>query len=172
MHCLGWDELKSIVRIIVDIATIMDKDGVDLYFLNRATVLNVTSSQQVDHLFQQPPSGLTPITPVLQHVLQAKKQVMMEKKLLILIATDGAPTNAQGEIDTPSLKRVLLHERNLQRCFVTFLACTDDDATMKYLDEWDNRIPHLDGKRKEEESHQTDRTGAANLTASCIQWIC
>jgi hypothetical protein len=32
----------------------MDKDGLDIYFLNRATVRNVTSSFQLQGVFQQP----------------------------------------------------------------------------------------------------------------------
>ena len=32
-----WEELKNTVSIIVDIASVMDKDGLDVYFLNRAT---------------------------------------------------------------------------------------------------------------------------------------
>src|SRR5690242_4735807 len=64
---------------------------VDLYFLNRATLLHVTSSAQLHGVFAQPPSGLTPTTPVLQHVLAAKKDVIVEKKLLVIILTDGSP---------------------------------------------------------------------------------
>ena len=32
-----WDELKNTAGIIVDIGAVMDKDGLDCYFLNRAT---------------------------------------------------------------------------------------------------------------------------------------
>jgi hypothetical protein len=122
----------------------MDKDGLDLYFLNRATVLNVTSSEQVAGVFNAPPAGLTPTTPVLQHVLAAKKAISVERKVLIIIATDGAPTNAQGEIDTAGLRHVLASERDPNRFYVQFIACTDDDSTMEYLNDWDKTLPHLD----------------------------
>src|SRR4051812_34223468 len=82
-----WDELKHTASIIVDIAAVMDKDGLDIYFLNRATMLNVTASEQLNPVFAQPPSGLTPTAPVLRHVLNAKRSC--EKKVLIVIATDG-----------------------------------------------------------------------------------
>ena len=114
--------------------------GLDLYFLNRATMLNVTSSQQLHDVFSAPASGLTPITPVLQHVLEAKKAIALERKLLVVIATDGAPTNPQGQVDTASLRRVLM-ARNTDKVFVTFLACTDDDSTMDYLNKWDKYVP-------------------------------
>jgi hypothetical protein len=118
--------------------------GLDLYFLNRATVLNVTSSEQVANVFNAPPGGLTPTTPVLQHVLQAKRAISAEKKVLVIIATDGAPTNAQGEVDTAGLRHVLTAERDPSRFHVQFIACTDDDSTMAYLNEWDRKIPSLD----------------------------
>lgn len=76
---------------------------------------HVTSSQQLNQVFAHPASGLTPITPVLKHVLQEKKAVALEKNLLIIIATDGAPTNAAGEIDTAALKHVLVSERNIEK---------------------------------------------------------
>jgi hypothetical protein len=82
-----WAELKQTVQIIIDIAAVLDKDGVDLYFLNRATVLNVTSSAQVEAVFANPPAGLTPTTPVVQSVLAAKRAVAAEKKVLMIIAT-------------------------------------------------------------------------------------
>lgn len=115
-----------------------------MYFLNRATVLNVTSSEQVAPVFAAPPAGLTPTTPVLRHVLQAKKAVSAEKKVLIVIATDGAPTNAQGEVDTAGLHHVLTAERDASRVHVSFVACTDDPSTVAYLNEWDRKMPNLD----------------------------
>jgi len=139
-----WTELKQTVSIIIDIASVMDKDGVDLYFLNRATVTGVTSSEQVAGVFAAPPAGLTPTTPVLQHVLQAKKQVAAEKRVLVIIATDGAPTNQRGEVDIAGLKHVLQAERDPTRFHVQFIACTDDDSSVAYLNEWDNTLPNVD----------------------------
>ena len=118
--------------------------GLDLYFLNRATMLSVTSSQQLHDVFASPAAGLTPITPVLQHVLQAKKAIALERKLLVVIATDGAPTNPQGQVDTAGLRHVLEAERNTDRVHVQFVACTDDNSTVAYLNEWDRQIKNLD----------------------------
>jgi hypothetical protein len=119
--------------VIIDIAAVMDKDGVDVYFLNRATVLNVTSSEQIAPVFASPPAGLTPTNPVLQHVLQAKKAISQEKKVLIVILTDGQPTNAQGEVDIPGLKATMTTGRDANRFYVTFVACTDDVSAMRQL---------------------------------------
>lgn len=139
-----WDELKQSVGIIVDLAAVMDPDGLDLYFLNRATLHGVTSSEQLHAVFAQPPSGLTPITDVLKHVLHAKRTQIQERKLLILIFTDGAPTNKAGYVDTNALKNVLLYERDPKRVFVSIIACTDEDSTMDYLNGWDRTMNNLD----------------------------
>lgn len=67
----------------------MDANGVDVYFLNRDPVMNVTNMQTMMHVFNSPPNGLTPLVPALRRILAAKRSQTFEKKLLILIATDG-----------------------------------------------------------------------------------
>lgn len=140
-----WDELKQIVSITVDIGSVLDPDGLDIYFLNRPPLLRVKDSSQLLPAFAQPPNGLTPITRALRHILQAKQKEIQERKLLIIIATDGQPTDDQGSIDIAGLERVLKYERKMpERTLVTFCACTDDDQAVGYLNKWDARIPFVD----------------------------
>ena len=75
--------------IVTDICAVMDSNGVDVYFLNRDPALNVTNPQNMRHVFNSPPQGLTPLVPALRRVLAAKRNQTFEKKLLILVATDG-----------------------------------------------------------------------------------
>ena len=67
----------------------MDSNGVDVYFLNREPMLNMTNTQAMHHLFNARPQGLTPLVPVLRRILNSKRSLTYQKKLLILIATDG-----------------------------------------------------------------------------------
>lgn len=67
----------------------MDANGVDIYFLNREPLLNVTNTQAIRPVFNQPPAGLTPLAPAIRRILAAKRSQAYEKKLLLLIATDG-----------------------------------------------------------------------------------
>jgi hypothetical protein len=47
--------------------------------------------------------------------------------LLVLIATDGVPTNDNGQQDIKPLEHALRHERHpINRIPVTIIACTDD----------------------------------------------
>jgi hypothetical protein len=52
-------------------------------------MLNVTNGQYVGQAFNIPPKGLTPLVPALRAILAAKRNQSFEKKLLILVATDG-----------------------------------------------------------------------------------
>ncbi len=77
------------VTIVSELAIVLDSNGIDIYFLNRPPVLNVTDARLVTQQFNQPPKGLTPITPALRKILAAKRSIAYEKKLVVVIATDG-----------------------------------------------------------------------------------
>ncbi len=55
---ISGDELKQTVSIVVDLASVFDPDGVDVYFLNREPVLHVQNSEQLVPIFAIPPSGI------------------------------------------------------------------------------------------------------------------
>jgi hypothetical protein len=54
---LAGDELKQTVSIVIDLASVLDPDGVDIYFLNREPMLNVRSSEELIPMFAVPPEG-------------------------------------------------------------------------------------------------------------------
>ena len=141
-----WDELRHVVSIVVDLAATLDPDGIDLYFLNRQPLLRVTDSSQLIETFSQIPNGATPLTRVLNYVLDLKRPHVHDRKLLILIATDGLPTDANGQDDLDGLEKVLRYERYpaIERMHVTFLACTNDLSSVAYLNQFDRKIPHVD----------------------------
>jgi hypothetical protein len=51
------DELKQTVSIVVDLASVLDPDGVDVYFLNREPMLHVRSSSELENIFAMEPEG-------------------------------------------------------------------------------------------------------------------
>lgn len=64
---------------------------------------------------------------------------------MIIIATDGQPTDQFGSTDIDGLERVLKYERKEpERALITFCACTDDDQAVGYLNKWDAKIPFVD----------------------------
>ncbi len=79
-------------------------------------------------LFFSIKKGPTPIVPVLRRVLHDKKHEIEERKLLILLATDGVPTDNQGHRDIRSFEYVLRNERKpTNRIPITIIACTGED---------------------------------------------
>jgi len=52
------DELKHTVSIVVDLASVLDPDGVDIYFLNREPMFNVRNSEELIPMFAVPPEGI------------------------------------------------------------------------------------------------------------------
>ncbi|CAF0968552.1 unnamed protein product [Didymodactylos carnosus] len=50
-----WDELKQTVSIVVDLASVLDPDGADVYFLNREPMLHVHNSSELENIFAMEP---------------------------------------------------------------------------------------------------------------------
>lgn len=137
-----WDELKHTVSIIMELATVLDKDGIDLYFLNRPPVYNVFSIEQVHSVFQFLPNGYTPLTQAIDRIFKEKESVIKEGKLLLIIATDGEPTDHMGNSTIEQfIKRLTNRPKNV---FVSIMACTDNDESMKYLNNLDKITDGID----------------------------
>lgn len=138
-----WGELCTTVSIIVDLATALDRTGVDVFFLNRPALLGVTDASQIQNAFQQGPRGYTPIMNSMFEIEAMKADVLKERRLLLILATDGEPTDTHGNrqtsefIDYVSKKPKTLH--------LSIVACTDEENSIEYLDSLIERgIPNLD----------------------------
>jgi hypothetical protein len=119
-----WDELKATTRVVVEIATCLDADGIDLYFLNRGKISNCFSNQVVEDAFAAPPCGYTPISRILRQVFKDKAAVLVEKKMLLILATDGEPSNDSGTVDIATMKHILTSERDPYKVAVSILVCS------------------------------------------------
>lgn len=130
-----YDELKESVKIICEVATILDKDGVDLFFLNNGTYKNVKDIVTVNELFKKHPRGTTPLVHTIRN---AYASIDGEKKTLLIIATDGEPNEG-----VDAFEKTLTTERP-KDTYVTIMACTNDDSAIGYLDRFDDIIPSVD----------------------------
>jgi hypothetical protein len=142
-----WQELKKTVTIIIEVATLLDKNGIDVYFLNRPGLRNVSDPQLIASSFEPAPNGFTPLTRTIAQAISDKQESLIEKKLLIIVATDGEPTNDIGETEgeIKKMKHMLKYDRTPRdKIFTTILACTDQSSIMDYLDRWDKKLPNLD----------------------------
>ena len=138
-----WDELKQFAKISLEIANIFNPEGVDVHFLNRPSARRVQNIQNLEPFLANKPGGFTPIRRVLQAVLAENNRMQLaERKLLIIIVSDGEPTDDSGRSDIPGLKQILQNRDAF--VYTSIIACTDEDSVMDYLNNWDKYIPRLD----------------------------
>ena len=91
-----WDELIYFSNISIEIASVFNPKGCDVYFLNRyrMPIRNITDPREIEFYFHDIPDGYTPLTNVFQSVLQNNPESSLnDEKLLIIIVTDGEPSN-------------------------------------------------------------------------------
>ena len=145
MKARRWDELQYYSNISIEIASLFNPNGCDVFFLNRGVVRNVKTSRDLQGHFQNPPSGFTPLRDTFNNVINDNYEASRERKLLVIILTDGEPTDAYGrKSEVAEFKRCLKERQPINNIFVTIVACTDDDNAISYLDRWDREIKHLD----------------------------
>jgi hypothetical protein len=138
-----WDELKNFSKISIDLANIFNPEGIDIHFLNRPAARNVRTLNDLEPYLVNKPSGFTPMRRTLETVLRENNvRSLAERKLLIVIVTDGEPTDDSGREDINGFKYVL--ESRNKNVYTTIVSCTDEDNTMDYLNNWDRIIPRLD----------------------------
>ena len=133
-----WEELKSVVKIILDIAMIFDTNGIDIFFLNRDPIYNATSFKMIDCIL---PYGRTPLTEKYNFIFERYQS--SEKPVLFVIATDGVPTNSNGYEGYKRFERCMMN-KNHNKFFVSFLACSDQDDDVSYLNKLDKKVPNID----------------------------
>jgi len=128
-----WDELKDVIKMVIELSTLFDQDGIDLHFLNRKGYRNVTSFERVRRCFKKKPSGTTPLSKAIGKALRRQTG----KPMLLIIATDGKPDNL-------SKFTRLLKNRDCNSVFVSILACSDREKDVGYLNKLDREIPNVD----------------------------
>ncbi|CAF4128828.1 unnamed protein product [Rotaria socialis] len=106
---------------------------------------NVKDPQTVNQIFSNPPRGYTPLVSALQSIFQLPATRRgYDKKVLVFIATDGAPTDDYGNINVQDLEHVMNVVRQIETTHVMFLICTDDSTCVDYLNEWKNTMANVD----------------------------
>ncbi|CAF0816623.1 unnamed protein product [Adineta ricciae] len=140
-----WSRLQKTVSIVVDLASTLDPNGVDVYFLNRDPVLHVRNSKELVATFAEEPSGPTSVTKILRNILHMKRDEIQQRNLLIVLATDGLPTDDAGHTELAPFEHVLEKERiPINKIPMTIIACTNDREIMRYLNFLDKHVPYLD----------------------------
>ena len=139
-----WMELKKLAAALIDIITVTNPNGLDLYFLNRGTQKNINDMTGLSSVFSVDPDGSTNISRKLNEIYDNKKNLLINnKQLLIIVITDGEPTDGTSN-PRSNLFNVITNLTKNGNVHVSFAECTDQEEDMEYLDRWDNRIKNFD----------------------------
>jgi len=167
-----YDELRSGAGHIVEIIAAIDDDGFDLYTLNKvhngdqvesqygdfggSRFVNICDPRQVENIFSTPPHGRTPLNGAVNAALHDHEMKNNGKPLMLLISTDGCPTDGNSMDDARRQLERTIHGRNRGSVFVTFIACSDMDDDIDFLDAFDDPPRYL---HRTNRSHEQGSTG-------------
>jgi hypothetical protein len=140
-----WLELKKLAAVIIQFVTSVNDNGLDLYFLNRQKICNVNSLSGLQNIFNLPPQGSTNISNALLEIYEDKKYVLGHKKLLIVVVTDGEPTDNTKNPRTTLFNTIqYIVSDGSNNVHISFAECTDNSEDMQYLDDWDGLLQNFD----------------------------
>ena len=135
-----YDEIKTIIRMLIDIALIYDNDGLDMYFLNKNPVFDIKNYLYIEHILNKAPEGHTPLRHITRQIFQKYKY--NSKPVLLIVATDGIPTDNNGNEDLINFISCL-KKRNVDNYYVSFLACSNRKEDIYYLKKLNKDIENL-----------------------------
>ena len=86
-----WMELLNDTADLLALVNAVSPTGVDIHFLNRPGVMDVTSPAQIAPFFASGPSGGTPMIGALRRLFS--QYARMPSRVLLLFITDGEPSD-------------------------------------------------------------------------------
>lgn len=144
MKCSRWDELRLIVEVVIEIGKVFNPNGVDVYFLDRPPLFDVSDLGRLDQIFVEEPHDSKTLAAVLRKVFKSyDNERDHNKKMLVLVATDAEPTDDEGNSDVATLAHVIQNERQSDKIYVSFLACTDNESSVVYVEQFDNIMENV-----------------------------
>lgn len=155
-----WDELIHFLQLVLQVAAEL-ADGVHFHFLNAGCISKVQAWEQVEAIAARGPTRGTPLLSAMREVFEKYNPAKTDRKLLTIIATDGCPTDGP----TSGVSAALRARPCIDRSFVTFLSCTDNDSDIAYIKQLDADLEHID----EVDDYNTERAEVLRHGASVYQ---
>lgn len=141
-----WDELKEILKFTLQILPMFERNGLDIYFLNKGSFHGVQTYRDIEPVLDAGPSGYTPLMPVLRQIVEENPAARFghDKKLLIFVISDGAPTDDSGNNTIAQLDTFLRSTMDQRTTYINFLLCTDDDEFIRIMRTFDREVSNVD----------------------------
>merc|ERR1719409_12636 len=148
-----WDELMHFLQLVTRIGGELAGE-VDFHFLNAGAVEKVEAWEQVAPVADRGPMGYTPLISTMQDVFAKYDPKVTERRLITIIATDGVPSDIPVGFNAEQAVSGILQRRPcIDKSFVTFLSCTDNDQDVAYIKRLDADVKHVD----EVDDYNTER---------------
>lgn len=130
-----WYQAHKFVKIIIDIMSVFNPDGIDIHYLNRNPILKIKSSNELNQnlYLNLAPYGIAQFDNIVQKVLIDTK--ISGKKLLLVIFMGSQPNNYKWFNSKI--------EHMIGSTFITFIPCTDDINTIRSLNDFTNTMENL-----------------------------
>lgn len=169
--CTRWVELQGALRYHIELAGLLEVTtmfrllndpgqavGPQTFVVGDATGTTTSSSscgnsipeqvQQACHVIQRAtPRGVTPLTRHLQDIyrhISARQEWMRQKgqEAVVVLATDGLPSNPYGESSEAVLREFLLALKSIQSLpvWIVIRLCTDDEKVVHYYNNLDKEV--------------------------------
>lgn len=139
-----WDELVHFLQLVTRIGGELAGE-VDFHFLNAGSVEKVEAWEQVAPVAEKGPTGYTPLTSAMRTVFAKYNPEVTERRLITIIATDGLPSDCPAGVSAERAVSDILRGRPcIDKSFVTFLSCTDNDQDIAYIKRLDAGVKHVD----------------------------
>ncbi|MDE3046246.1 MAG: hypothetical protein KGJ02_06345 [Verrucomicrobiota bacterium] len=142
-----WEKMGETARIVAEVGTIYDEEGIDVTFLNRPGLQHVHDPNTLYPSFFDKAHGVTPSAVRLSELLEKCRH--RDRKSIIVFTTDGHPTNANGEIEPGKrLFEEVLNKREKDpilrdKVAISFVMCTNDEDIVKYYDKFTDRYSNV-----------------------------
>lgn len=158
--CTRWEELKETVMYHAHMAALLHAPT-KFILLNPSTTEAESASEQscpqemsiaergsewieddiedfTEGFSRVVPRGTTPLVSHLQQIYQSLRHI--QTKVVVVIATDGKPTDSFGYTSTAVDREFEAALRQVQsKAFVVVRLCTNDDSILKYYQELDDK---------------------------------
>jgi hypothetical protein len=139
-----WDELVHFLQLVTRIGAELAGE-VDFHFLNAGSVEKVEAWEQVAPVADRGPTGYTPLIGAMRAVFAKYDPAVTDRRLITIIATDGVPSDLPRGVGAAQAVSRVLHERPcVDKSFVTFLSCTDNDQDIAYIKHLDANMRNVD----------------------------
>jgi hypothetical protein len=159
--CSRWEEIVECVQYHIQLASLIDAptrfrllnnpDGTSNTNFKQFSVAEDLNNDQMEDAMRTigntRPHGCTPLTRHIQEIHRDVSEMAPELtrvggKVVIVIATDGLPSNSQGQTSNRDKKEFVESLRQLEGLpvWVVVRLCTDDEAVVDFYNDLDTQL--------------------------------